>query len=123
MSKEDCKSLALSYLGKEVEIKIDRPLGSAHPKHKNIVYPINYGYIEGVIGGDGEELDVYLLGVDIPVTEYKATVIAVIHRLNDNEDKLVAAPRGMTFTKEQILKSVYFQEQYFKSEIEVLNGI
>lgn len=117
MSKEDCKSLALSYLGKEVEIKIDRPSGSAHPKHKNIVYPINYGYIDGVIGGDGEELDVYLLGVDIPVTEYKATVIAVIHRLNDNEDKLVAAPRGMTFTKEQILKSVYFQEQYFKSEI------
>ena len=117
MSKKDCKSLALSYLGKEVEIKIDRPSGSAHPKHKNIVYPINYGYIEGVIGGDGEELDVYLLGVDIPVTEYKATVIAVIHRLNDNEDKLVAAPRGMTFTKEQILKSVYFQEQYFESEI------
>ncbi|MBQ4510070.1 MAG: inorganic diphosphatase [Clostridia bacterium] len=117
MSKKDCKSLALSYLGKEVEIKIDRPLGSTHPKHKNIVYPINYGYIEGVFGGDGEELDVYLLGVDIPVTEYKATVIAVIHRLNDNEDKLVAAPRGMTFTKEQILKSVHFQEQYFKSEI------
>ena len=117
MSKKDCKSLALSYLGKEVEIKIDRPSGSTHPKHKNIVYHINYGYIEGVIGGDGEELDVYLLGVNIPVTEYKATVIAVIHRLNDNEDKLVAAPRGMTFTKEQILKSVYFQEQYFKSEI------
>lgn len=117
MSKKDCKSLALSYLGKEVEIKIDRPSGSAHPKHKNIFYPINYGYIEGVIGGDGEELDVYLLGVDIPVTEYKATVIAVIHRLNDNEDKLVAAPRGMNFTKEQILKSVYFQEQYFESEI------
>ena len=117
MSKKDCKSLALSYLGKEVEIKIDRPLGSTHPKHKNIVYPINYGYIEGVFGGDGEELDVYRLGVDIPVTEYKATVIAVIHRLNDNEDKLVAAPRGMTFTKEQILKSVHFQEQYFKSEI------
>ena len=117
MSEKDYKSLALSYLGKEVEIKIDRPLGSAHPKHKNIVYPINYGYIEGVFGGDGEELDVYLLGVDIPVTEYKATVIAVIHRLNDNEDKLVAAPRGMTFTKEQILKSVYFQEQYFESEI------
>ena len=123
MSKKDYKSLALSYLGKEVEIKIDRPLGSTHPKHKSIVYPINYGYIEGVIGGDGEELDVYLLGVNIPVTEYKATVIAVIHRLDDNEDKLVAAPRGMTFTKEQILKSVYFQEQYFKSEIEVLNGI
>ena len=108
---------ALSYLGKEVEIKIDRPKDSTHPKHKNIVYPVNYGYIDGVMGGDGEEIDVYLLGVDIPVTEYKATVIAVIHRLNDNEDKLVAAPKGMSFTKEQILAKVHFQEQYFQSEI------
>ena len=106
-----------SYLGKDVQIKIDRPLGSTHPKHKSIIYPINYGYIDGVIGGDGEELDVYLLGVDAPVTEYKATVIAVIHRLNDNEDKLVAAPEGMNFTKEQILEAVHFQEQYFQSEI------
>ena len=114
---------ALSYLGKEVQIKIDRPLGSTHPKHKSIVYPINYGYIPNVIGGDGEELDVYLLGVNEAVNEYKATVIAVIHRLNDNEDKLVAAPKGMSFTKEQILESVHFQEQYFKSELEVLNGI
>lgn len=108
---------ALSYLGKEVQIKIDRPKDSTHPKHKSIVYPINYGYIDGVIGGDGEEIDVYLLGVNTPVTEYTATVIAVIHRLNDNEDKLVAAPKGMSFTKEQILAKVHFQEQYFQSEI------
>ena len=121
MSNKDYKTLALSYLGKEVEIKIDRQLGSTHPKHENIVYPVNYGYIEGVIGGDGEELDVYLLGVNTPVTEYKATVIAVIHRLNDNEDKLVAAPNGMSFTKEQILEATRFQEQYFQTEIETVN--
>ena len=108
---------ALSYLGKEVQIKIDRPKDSTHPKHKSIVYPINYGYIDGVIGGDGEEIDVYLLGVDTPVFEYTATVIAVIHRLNDNEDKLVAAPKEMSFTKEQIKEQTYFQEQYFQSEI------
>ncbi|MBR2024239.1 MAG: GrpB family protein [Clostridia bacterium] len=106
-----------SYIGKEVYIKIDRPKGSTHPKHKNIVYPVNYGYIEGVIGGDGEELDVYLLGVDEPVTEYKAKVIGVIHRLNDNEDKLVASPVDKVFTKEQIIEATYFQEQYFESEI------
>ena len=108
---------ALSYLGKEVQIKIDRPKDSTHPKHKSIVYPINYGYIPDVIGGDGEELDVYLLGVNEAVNEHSATVIAVIHRLNDNEDKLVAAPKGMTFTKEQIIEAVRFQEQYFESEI------
>ena len=116
-NENDYTSQSLSYLGKEVEIKIDRPLGSTHPKHKNIVYPINYGYIDGVIGGDGEELDIYLLGVNEAVNEYTATVIAIIHRLNDNEDKLVAAPKGTTFTKVQIIELTHFQEQYFKSEI------
>ena len=117
MIKNDYSKEALSYLGKEVEIKIDRPLGTTHPKHKSIVYSVNYGYIPDVIGGDGEEIDVYLLGVDTPVFKYTATVIAVIHRLNDNEDKLVAAPKGMTFTKEQIKEQTHFQEQYFQSEI------
>lgn len=116
-TENDYTSQSLSYLGKEVEIKIDRPLGSTHPKHKNIVYPINYGYIDGVIGGDGEELDIYLLGVNEAVNEYTATVIAIIHRLNDNEDKLVAAPKDINFTKDQIVELTHFQEQYFESEI------
>lgn len=115
------KALALSYLGKELEIKIDRPLGSTHPKHKNIVYPVNYGYIPNRIVGDGEELDVYLLGVNEPVSEYKAKIIAVIYRLNDNEDKLVACPSGISFTKEQIIEMVHFQEQYFQIEIEKIS--
>lgn len=115
------KALALSYLGKELEIKIDRPLGSTHPKHKNIVYPVNYGYIPNQIVGDGEELDVYLLGVNEPVSEYKAKIIAVIYRLNDNEDKLVACPSGISFTKEQIIEMVHFQEQYFQIEIEKIS--
>ena len=117
MMKNDYSKEALSYLGKEVEIKIDRPLGTTHPKHKNIVYSVNYGYIPDVIGGDGEELDVYLLGVNEAVSQYTATVIAVIHRLNDNEDKLVAAPKGLAYYKEQILEAVRFQEKYFESEI------
>ena len=58
------------YLGKIVEVVVDRPLGSTHPKHKNIVYPINYGYIEGLMGGDGEEQDAYILGVDDPVNRF-----------------------------------------------------
>ena len=117
MMKNNYSNEALSYLGKEVEIKIDRPSGSTHPKHKSIVYSVNYGYIPDVIGGDGEELDVYLLGVNEAVSQYTATVIAVIHRLNDDEDKLVAAPKGLAYYKEQILEAVRFQEQYFESEI------
>ncbi len=112
------KALAHSYLGKTVEIRIDRPLGSTHPSHPELVYPINYGYIPGVIGGDGEELDVYLLGVEEPVDTYLAPIIAMIHRHNDAEDKLVAAPEGKHFTREEIAQAVAFQEQYYESEVE-----
>lgn len=109
-----------SYLGKIVDIFIDRPLGSTHPKHDDIIYPINYGFIPGVIGGDGEELDVYLLGVDTPVNEYSGRIIGIVHRENDVEDKLVMAPDGVIFTQNEIAEEVHFQEQYFKTEVEAL---
>lgn len=108
-----------TYLGKVVKIKIDRPIGSRHPKHPDMVYPVNYGYLPGVTGGDGEEQDVYLLGVDTPLAEYTAKVIAVVHREDDVEDKLVAAPEGMAFTKRQIYTMIRFQEQYFQSKIKL----
>lgn len=116
------KALAASFLGQIVEIKIDRPLGSAHPKHPDLIYPVNYGFIPGVLGGDGEELDVYLLGVDKPASKYPAQIIAIVHRLDDEEDKLVGAPVGTHFTKAEIKKSVAFQEQYFKTEVEMWKG-
>ncbi|MGL5440166.1 MAG: GrpB family protein [Filifactoraceae bacterium] len=114
------KALVNYYLGKTVEIKIDRPIGSTHPKYSDIIYPVNYGYISGVLGGDGEELDVYLLGVDNPVKEYIARVIGIIHRHDDVEDKLVAAPEGMNLTQTEIKESVDFQEKYYKSSIETI---
>ena len=113
------KALVNSFLGKTVTISIDRPIGSVHPKHDDIIYPVNYGYMPNVIGGDGEELDVYLLGVDTPVKKYTARIIGIVHRRNDVEDKLVAAPEGMGFTVEEIAEAVRFQEQYYDSEIEV----
>lgn len=114
------KALVTSYLRKTVKIKIDRPLGSSHPRHPEMIYPVNYGYIPGIIGGDGAELDVYLLGVNEPVEEYTAYVTGIIHRKNDVEDKLIAVPEGVRFTKTEIEKAVYFQEQYFETEIELL---
>ena len=116
---KDRKELAHSFLGQTVHIKIDRPLGSVHPHHKNMVYSVNYGYIPDVLGGDGEEFDVYLLGVNTPVKEYTARVIGIVYRLNDVEDKLVAAPNGMIFTCDEIKEAVKFQEQYFIYEIEI----
>lgn len=44
-------------IGKTVTVIIDRPLGSYHPKYKDTYYPINYGYIEGIVAQDGEEQD------------------------------------------------------------------
>ena len=99
-------------IGNIVTVKVDRPMGSYHPKHKDIYYPINYGYIEGVIAPDGEEQDAYLLGLEEPVEEYTGIVIAIIHRYDDVEEKWVVVPKGMMFKE-----NVYFQEQYFKSEI------
>lgn len=113
------KALVKSYLEKTVTISIDRPIGSVHPKHDDIIYPINYGYIPGIIGGDGEELDVYLLGVDASVSKFTGKIIGIVHRHNDVEDKLVMAPEGMSFTAEEIADAVRFQEQYYDSEIEV----
>lgn len=107
------------YLGKTVEITVDRPLGSTHPKYPDIVYPVNYGYLAGVPGGDGEDQDVYLLGVQEPVEAYTAKVIAVIHRKNDKEDKLVAAPEGLIFSEWEIRQAVHFQEQYFHSRLQL----
>lgn len=121
MTFEERKELVKSYLGKTVDIKIDRPIGYVHKKEKySLTYPINYGYIPGVIGGDGEELDVYLLGVDNPATEYRVKIIGIAHRENDIEDKLIAAPVGLNFTKEEIERAIHFQEQYYKTIIEVL---
>ena len=104
-------------IGKTVKVIIDRPLGSHHPKHKDLIYPVNYGYIPGVIAPDGEEQDAYILGVNEPITQFVGKVIAVIHRLNDIEDKLVVAPENKAFSKDEIADLVAFQEKFFDIEI------
>lgn len=104
-------------IGDIVKVTVDRPLGSYHPKHEDIYYPINYGYIEGIMAPDGEEQDAYILGVDKPVKEYVGKVIAIIHRFDDVEEKWVVAPENISFTPDDIMDQVKFQEQYFKSEI------
>lgn len=104
------------YLGKEITIKIDRPLGTRHPKH-NFIYLLNYGYVPNTISDDGEELDAYLLGVFEPVDEYHGRVIAIIHRTNDNDDKLVVVPDGVNYTDNQIIALTEFQERFFKMVI------
>ena len=120
MTLEQRQALVQSYLGKTVHIEIDRPIGYVHHKgEKTLVYPINYGYIPGVLGGDGEELDVYVLGYDEPMQSLKARIIGIVYRADDVEDKLVAAPEGAVYTAEQIKEAIHFQEKYYRSTVKV----
>lgn len=106
-----------AVIGRTATVTVDRPLGSYHPEHKDMYYPINYGYIEGIMAPDGEEQDAYILGVDEAVEKFTGTIIAIVHRNDDIEEKWVVAPKGMAFTKDEIVEQIHFQEQYFDSEI------
>ena len=108
--------LARGLLGHIVTVKIDRPMGSRHPS-QGFLYPINYGYVPGIIAPDGEELDAYLLGVDQPVECCDGVVVAVIHRRDDDDDKLVVVPEGVTLDDAEIVAAVAFQERFFASEL------
>lgn len=97
-------------------VKIDRQLGTKHPKH-GFMYMLNYGYIPNTISPDGEELDAYLVGVHEPVEEYNGHLIAIIHRTNDDDDKLVVAPKDIDYSDDAIMAMTEFQEKFFKSII------
>ncbi len=109
-------------IGRVVKGRIDRPMGSFHPRHPNLYYPVNYGFVAGVIGGDGSEQDIYLLGEKAPVNEYTGVVIAVYHRYDDNETKWIVVPSDENGKiredvkipdNDEIYAEIAFQEQFF----------
>ena len=108
-------------IGKEIDVIIDRPIGTTHPKYKDMIYSVNYGYIDGFYGGDNEYQDVYILGEDKPLNNYRGKVIAIVRRLNDNEDKLVVYNYGY-LSSNKIEEAIIFQEKYFKHEIITINS-
>ena len=115
-NKKFKKNNSIFFLNKIVSVIIDRPLGSKHPKHE-MIYPINYGYIPNTISGDGEELDAYILGIQTPLTQFTGKCIAIIHRTNDNDDKLIIVPEDMNFSDNEIEQNTHFQEQFFNHKI------
>lgn len=106
----------LQYLGSQVQVEVDRPLGSRHPTH-DFGYPVNYGFVPGTVSGDGESIDAYVLGPTFPVETYTGVCIAVILREEESDPKLVVVPPGDSLTNDEILEAVGFQEQYFRSRI------
>ena len=108
--------LLKTFLGQSVSIKIDRPMGSKHPEF-GFIYPLNYGFVPNHIAPDGEELDAYVLGVFEPINEFSGICIAIIHRIDDIEDKLVIAPKEKGYSADQIRALTEFNEQFFTSII------
>ena len=106
-----------NIIGKTVCGVIDRPLGSHHPDYPDLIYPLNYGYVEGMIAADGDFQDVYVLGADKPLKTFEGKVIAVYHRFNDVEDKWIVSLDGSNYSDEEILEAIHFQEQYFEGEL------
>ncbi len=104
------------YIGKIINVRIDRPMGSKHPKH-GFIYPVNYGYVPNTISGDGEELDCYVLGIFEPIEIFAGKCIAIIHRTNDNDDKLIIVPEGKEYTDDAIKALTEFQERFFESGV------
>ena len=120
LTSEQRRELVDSLMGKVVDVVIDRPIGHTHvTKGITLHYTINYGYLPGITGGDGEEQDVYILGVDKPLEGFTGRIIAAVLRRDDNEDKLVAAPDGISFSADEVRQAIHFVEQYFDSRIEV----
>ena len=117
-TKQNSESLKIAkqYLGNEVEVVMDRPLGSKHPKH-GFIYEANYGFIDGVKAPDGEDLDAYYLGVHGPLEKAKGVCIAIAHRKDNDDDKLIVVPMGMKMSDEEIMSAIHFQEQWFQTEI------
>lgn len=118
LSPEEREELIRSYLGKTVTVMVDRPIGFHHvTKGIHLDYTVNYGYLPGVTGGDGEEQDVYILGVTEPLDVFTGKIIGVVRRKDDNEDKFLAAPEGLHFSAEQMRQQIHFVEKYFDSAV------
>ena len=121
LSAQEREDLINSLMGKIMDAVIDRPIGHIHvTKGITLHYTVNYGFLPGILGGDGEEQDVYVLGVDVPLETFRGRVIAAIRRRDDNEDKLVMASEDAVFSAEEIRKATWFVEKYFDSTIQTV---
>ena len=118
LTKEEREDLIRNYLGKTVTVTVDRPIGFHHvTKGIHLDYTVNYGFLPGVTGGDGEEQDVYILGICEPLETFTGRIIGAVYRKDDNEDKLIAAPEGTVLTAEQMAQQIRFVEKYFDSTV------
>lgn len=105
---------------RHLKVEIDRPVG--YVDDFNNIYPINYGFIPGIIGGDGKEQDVYIISKKAtqPLREFEGELIAIITREDDVETKWVVSSFDESYSIEEIKEKVAFLEQYFHSTIKLV---
>jgi inorganic pyrophosphatase len=58
----------------EKGITLDRPRYFQHPDYPEIVYPLDYGFVNDTPGEDGQELDVFVGSVPTGVVAYERTI-------------------------------------------------
>ncbi|MBE6725573.1 MAG: NUDIX domain-containing protein [Ruminococcaceae bacterium] len=109
-------------IGSLVNVRIDRPAGSAHPEHPDLIYPIPYGFVPGLASHDGEDADAYLVGFPDGKTlasgdEVTGTVAAAVHRADDREEKLIVTPPNVFPDSDEMLAAVNFTERFFLSSL------
>ena len=114
LNKYGYYDLVESMLHKPVLVEIDRPIGY---DHNGIIYELNYGYTKRLVSPDGDYLDAYIIDDDFYSSSYFGEVIAIVHRKNDIEDKLIVGKKGQTISKEDLLKKINFQKKYFDIEL------
>lgn len=104
-------------LGRRVRVTVDRPLGSRHPEHHSLIYKVNYGYVADVLAADNEWQDAYVLGVSEPLEAFEGEVAAIIHRLNDVEDKWVVTAPDVRLSEADVREQTHFIEGFFQSVV------
>ncbi|MDY4140658.1 MAG: inorganic pyrophosphatase [Eubacteriales bacterium] len=79
-------------------VVIDRPKGTAHPRYPDMIYPLDYGYLQDTTAMDGGGIDVWV-GSD-PARGLDAVMVTVDLVKRDSEIKLLI---GCTEEEKQLV--------------------
>jgi inorganic pyrophosphatase len=67
--------------------RIDRPRGTHHPRYPDLIYPLDYGYLEGTLSPDGGGIDIWV--GSLPDKRVTAIVCTVDMVKRDSEMKIL----------------------------------
>lgn len=109
-------NIAKKMLNKIVEVTIDRPAGSLHPEW-GFKYEVDYGYVNGMKAPDGDEIDAYVLKSPLNQKKITGRVCAIVHRIDDDDDKLIVIPEREKIDADEIEACIKFQEKWFKHTV------